>query len=153
MRSVRKVLPITSTVDVVFPTWVALLTIHLGRRSWGTTVTNLIFDSARLGAAAVLAGIIAVAGITMAPPASADSLTICPSGLSGVTTDDTSCAFADNVRFAWYYQPGTIVTAYSPVTHQSYTMQCTPTATTFWPEAKRCVGVNSYGVGLIVYID
>jgi hypothetical protein len=36
---------------------------------------------------------------------------------------------------------------------ESYTMQCTPTATTFWPVAKRCVGVNSYGVGLIVFID
>ena len=85
--------------------------------------------------------------------ASADIFTVCPSGISGVSTDDTSCAFADNVRWAWYSQPGTIVTAYSPVTHESYTMQCTPMTTTFWPEAKRCVGVNSYGVGLIVFID
>ena len=116
-------------------------------------MANVISGLARLGAAAVLAGITAAAGIATASPASADNFTICPSGMSGVTTADTSCAFADNVRFAWYYQPGTIVTAYSPVTQQSYTMQCTPTGTTFWPEAKRCVGVNSYGVGLIVYID
>ena len=88
-----------------------------------------------------------------AAPAHTDEFTVCPSGMSGVATDDTSCAFADNVRWAWYSQPGTIVTAYSPVTHQSYTMQCTPTATTFWPVANRCVGVNSYGVGLIVFID
>ena len=99
------------------------------------------------GAAAALA-----ASLLLASPASADVFTVCPSGMSGVATDDTSCAFADNVRWAWYSQPGTIVTAYSPVTHQSYTMQCTSTATNFWPVAKRCVGVNSYGVGLIVFI-
>ena len=92
-------------------------------------------------------------GFAVASPASADVFTVCPSGMSGVSTGDTSCAFADNVRWAWYSQPGSIVTAYSPVTHQSYTMQCTSTATNFWPVAKRCVGVNSYGVGLIVYID
>ena len=98
------------------------------------------------------AGAVAL-GIAVASPASADVFTVCPSGMSGVATDDTSCAFADNVRWAWYSQPGNIVTAYSPVTDQSYTMQCTPTATTFWPVAKRCVGVNSYGVGLIVFVD
>ena len=85
--------------------------------------------------------------------ASAKNFDVCPSGMSGVSTADTSCAFADNVRWAWYSQPGTIVTAYSPVTHQAYTMQCTPTTTTFWTVAKRCVGVNGYGVGLIVFID
>ncbi len=89
----------------------------------------------------------------LAPSASAEAFDICPSGMSGVSTADTSCAFADGVRWAWYSQPGTIVTAYSPVTGLYYTMQCTPTATTFWYEAKRCVGVNSYGVGLIVFID
>ena len=88
-----------------------------------------------------------------AAPAHADVFTVCPSGMSGVSTDDTSCAFADNVRYSWYAQPGTIVTAYSPVTHQTYTMQCTRTLTTFWPEAKRCVGVNSFGAGLIVYVE
>jgi hypothetical protein len=98
--------------------------------------------------AALISGALLGAGA-----ARADAFTVCPSGMSGVSTGDTSCGFADNVRWAWYSQPGTIVTAYSPVTHQSYTMQCTPTATTFWPVAKRCVGVNSYGVGLIVFID
>ncbi len=103
--------------------------------------------AAGLGAT-LIAGPMAAAGT-----ASAENFNICPSGVSGVSTADTSCAFADNVRWAWYSQPGTIVTAYSPITHQSYTMQCTPTATTFWPVAKRCVGVNSYGVGLIVFVD
>ena len=105
----------------------------------------------------LIGGIAAAAialGITLAAPGARPTVfTVCPSGMSGVATDDTSCAFADNVRWAWYSQPGTIVTAYSPVTHQSYTMQCTATATTFWSVAKRCVGVNSYGVGLIVFID
>ena len=103
--------------------------------------------------AAGLGAAVALGSLVGAGTASAENFTICPSGMSGVSTADTSCAFADNVRRAWYSQPGTIVTAYSPVTHQSYTMQCTPTATTFWPVAKRCVGVNSYGVGLIVFVD
>ena len=104
-------------------------------------------------AAAGLGAAVALGSLVGAGTANADNFTVCPSGMSGVATDDTSCAFADNVRWAWYSQPGTIVTAYSPVTHQSYTMQCTPTTTTFWYEAKRCVGLNSYGVGLIVFID
>jgi hypothetical protein len=103
-------------------------------------------------AGAVGAAAIATA-VSLAPSASAETFDICPSGRSGVSTADTSCAFADNVRWAWYSQPGTIVTAYSPVTGLNYTMQCTPTATTFWYEAKRCVGVNSFGVGLIVFVD
>ena len=111
------------------------------------------------GAAASLAGLLGSAAavlsasLLMASPASADIFAVCPSGVSGVSTDDTSCAFADNVRWAWYSQPGTIVTAYSPVTSLSYTMQCTAAATTYWPVAKRCVGVNSYGAGLIVFIE
>lgn len=103
--------------------------------------------------ASVLTAAVAVLGMAAAPSAGADNFTVCPSGMSGVATADTSCAFADNVRWAWYAQPGQFVTAYSPVTNQSYTMQCSQTATTFWPEAKRCVGVNSYGVGLVVFID
>ena len=109
------------------------------------TIGKLIAGA--LGAAAV------AAAVSLAPSASAETFEICPSGMSGVSTDDTSCAFADNVRWAWYSQPGNIVTAYSPVTHQAYEMQCTSTATTFWYEAKRCVGVNGYGVGLIVFVD
>jgi hypothetical protein len=100
-----------------------------------------------------LMGAAAVATVALAPTAGADVFNVCPSGMSGVATADTSCAFADNVRWAWYSQPGTIVTAYSPVTQQAYTMQCTSTGTTLWYEAKRCVGVNSHGVGLIVFVD
>ena len=93
------------------------------------------------------------AAVSLAPSASAEVFDLCPSLESGVSTADTSCAFADSVRWAWYSQPGTIVTAYSPVTGKFYTMQCTQTSTTYWYEAKRCVGVKAYGAGLIVYID
>jgi hypothetical protein len=95
----------------------------------------------------------AATGLIAAPVANAEEFELCPSGLTGVVTDDTSCAFADNVRFAWYAQPGTIVTAFSPVTGQTYTMQCTGTNTDIWAHAKRCVGVNDSGHGLIVIIS
>ena len=97
--------------------------------------------------------VVVTVGLIAAPRATAETFDICPSGMSGVATDDTSCAFADNVRFSWYAQPGTIVTAFSPVTGKTYTMQCTWTSTNTWPDAKRCVGVNANGAGLIVYIS
>jgi Protein of unknown function (DUF2510) len=78
---------------------------------------------------------------------------ICPSGLSGVASDETSCAFADSVRSSWYSQPGATVVAYSPVTHQSYLMTCTSWTTNVWPGAKRCSGTNAQGTVLIVYIN
>ena len=41
----------------------------------------------------------------------------------------TSCEFAQNVRYAWFHQPGRIIEAYSPVTGQYYTMYCDPNYT------------------------
>ena len=70
----------------------------------------------KLLAAAGLGAAVALGSLVGAGTASAEHFTICPSGVSGVSTADTSCPFADNVRRAWYGQPGTIVTAYSPVT-------------------------------------
>lgn len=89
------------------------------------------------------------------PPASdpGESFKICPSGVSGVASDDTSCAFADSVRSSWYSSPGSTVMAYSPVTHQSYAMHCVAAVTDVWPGAKRCVGTNAQGAVLIVYIE
>lgn len=86
-------------------------------------------------------------------PSTIENFRICPSGLTGVATDDTSCAFADSVRVAWYSQPGTTVVAYSPVTHQSYLMTCFLNATNVWPGSKRCSGMNAQGTLLIVYIN
>ncbi|WP_255604778.1 hypothetical protein [Mycolicibacterium xanthum] len=90
------------------------------------------------------------------PPAAnpgLENFKLCPSGLSGVASADTSCAFADSVRSAWYSSPSSTVVAYSPVTHQSYLMHCTSAVTDIWPEAKRCVGTNAQGTLLVVYID
>ena len=104
-----------------------------------------------LGALAAV-GIGALAVGIGAPAANADEFIVCPSGMTGVATDDTSCAFADNVRSAWVAQPAAVVSAYSPVTQQSYTMQCASTVTSLWTSAQRCTGANYYGVALIVFI-
>ncbi|MDQ1306029.1 MAG: hypothetical protein QG671_1861 [Actinomycetota bacterium] len=101
---------------------------------------------------AALLGATLAAGLFLAPLSSADEFSLCPSGLTGVATEDTSCAFADNVRAAWMAKPGAAVAAFSPVTQQSVTMQCAPAVTDSWPSAQRCVGANSSGVGLIVFI-
>ena len=66
-------------------------------------------------------------GLVAAPVAQAyvdEAFLVCPSGRSGVATSVTSCAFAENVRYSYLTQPGSVVTAYSPVTEQYYTMQC-----------------------------
>ena len=103
-------------------------------------------------AASLLAGAAAASGIAMASPASADNFAVCASGKSGLATADTSCAFGEIVHRARYSEPGTIVTTYSPVTNQPYTMQCTTTPTNFWPTAQHCVGVNNHGAGLSVSV-
>lgn len=102
----------------------------------------------------LIAGVAAAAiGLATAPVAEADVFDVCPSGLTGVATPDTSCAFADNVRRAWYGQPGTTVIAYSPVTDKFYTMQChLATTTMWWGNPKRCWGVNAYGAVLVVFV-
>ncbi|MGU3497729.1 DUF2510 domain-containing protein [Mycobacterium sp. C31M] len=86
-------------------------------------------------------------------PGELESFRLCPSGLSGVASAETSCAFADNVRRSWYGQPGLIVTAYSPVTGRLYTMRCAPADTDAWPTSQRCTGTNPQGDPLIVYIS
>lgn len=86
-------------------------------------------------------------------PGVVEDFRLCPSGLAGVASAETSCAFADNVRRAWYGQPGAIVTAYSPVTGRLYTMRCAGADTDAWPTSKRCTGTNPQGDPLIVYIS
>ena len=100
------------------------------------------------------AAVTVAAALTLAAPAQADDyFTVCPSGYTGVATEDTSCAFADSVRNAWYAQPGSTVIAYSPKTDLFYTMQCGPAwTTTVWSNPKKCFGVNSFGAVLVVYI-
>ncbi|WP_141772515.1 hypothetical protein [Mycolicibacterium neoaurum] len=86
-------------------------------------------------------------------PGVVEDFRLCPSGLTGVASAETSCAFADNVRQAWYSQPGSIITAYSPVTGRLYTMRCAGADTSAWTAAQRCTGTNPQGDPLVVYIN
>lgn len=111
----------------------------------------------RLRRVLIVAVVVLVAGLAAlwaSSRANAEYFTECPSGLSGVATADTSCGFADNVRAAFYWQPGWTVIATSPVTGKFYTMQCSTTATDVWhwSNPKRCFGVNDAGAVLVVYI-
>ncbi|AKF14470.1 hypothetical protein SEA_FLAGSTAFF_33 [Mycobacterium phage FlagStaff] len=102
---------------------------------------------------AVAVLVMALAALWASQRAGAETFTVCPSGLSGVATADTSCAFADNVRAAFYWEPGWTVIATSPVTGKFYTMQCVRTLTdNLWLDPKRCYGVNDSGAVLVVYI-
>jgi hypothetical protein len=72
---------------------------------------------------------------TVAPAASGG--TSCGGGL--IAGPNTSCPFAENVRAAWDQAPGNVatVTAYSPVTSQTYTMSCAPAG-----DGITCSGAN-----------
>jgi hypothetical protein len=61
-----------------------------------------------------------------APAPAAASATDCGGGLHA--GPNTTCAFAQNVRSAWGEAPGSTNTlrVYSPVTGQTYTMNCSP---------------------------
>lgn len=81
-----------------------------------------------------------------APPIQGTFL-VCPDGHSGVATGVTSCQFAMNVRDSYLSQGGPEVIAYSPVTGQSYDMQCAAGYTAHLSTGKtvdavRCVGGN-----------
>ena len=69
-----------------------------------------------------------------AVPAQAESFIGCGYG-AGIATSVTSCEFAQNVRYAWFHQPGRIIEAYSPVTGQYYTMYCDPNTPRAWTPA------------------
>jgi hypothetical protein len=92
---------------------------------------------------------IAAAALALTPPAHADGLFMsCPSGRDGVIAGTpTTCAFADDVRSAWFGQPGNPVIAYSPVTDQTYRMFCIGNQTVTFTDghiadAVQCVGGN-----------
>lgn len=102
---------------------------------------------------AVVGAVLTLGALWFAGHANAETFEVCPSGLTGVATSDTSCAFADNVRRAFYLQPSWTVFAYSPVTQKFYTMQCSRAFTdTSWSDPKRCFGINDAGVALVVYV-
>lgn len=104
-------------------------------------------------ATAVLVLVLALGALWASQRAHAETFDNCPSGLTGVSTPDTSCAFADSVRAAFYHQIGWTVFAYSPVTGKFYTMQCGHAVTdNGWWAPKRCYGINETGAALVVYI-
>lgn len=75
---------------------------------------------------------------------------MCPSGRDGVASAVTSCPFADMVRLAYLTQPGDVVTAYSPITEQSYVMTCHPITAHFTNgmtvDGNECEGGNDADV-------
>lgn len=85
--------------------------------------------------------------------ARADELVIvCPDGHTGVAQGQTSCAFAQNVRMAYWASGANpaVVQAYSPVTGEIYTMQCSggfmirlSTSPNMLTSSARCVGGNN----------
>ncbi|MCV7229096.1 hypothetical protein [Mycolicibacterium komossense] len=94
-----------------------------------------------------MASVVVAIGLTSAAPAKAEVFITCPSGRDGVATVVTSCAFADNVRYAWLNQDGQVITAYSPVTSMFYTMYCDAGYTAHMDsgivvDATRCEGGN-----------
>jgi hypothetical protein len=99
---------------------------------------------ALLTAAAIVAGALA-----FSPAAHADEVvTVCSDGHSGVAQGQTSCAFAQNVRAAYFSSGGPVVAAYSPATGEVYTMQCAGgflirLSDGTLKTAARCVGGNN----------
>jgi hypothetical protein len=67
---------------------------------------------------------VTVAAPPVAAPPVNGAFLVCPDGHSGVATGVTSCQFAMNVRTSYLSQGGPEVIAYSPVTGQSYDMEC-----------------------------
>lgn len=103
---------------------------------------------------AVVVLVLALGALWASHEANAETFDICPSGVTGVASADTSCAFAEAVRTSFYWNPSWTIFAKSPVTGKFYTMQCSRTDTTGtgWSDSKRCYGINDAGVALIVFI-
>ena len=90
-----------------------------------------------------------------APPPNATALCpsretflICPDGHTGVATSVTSCEFALNVHESYLSQGGPTVIAYSPVTGDTYEMECHAGFTSrlsngMTVDSVRCVGGNN----------
>lgn len=83
----------------------------------------------------------------VAAPPTQGTFLVCPDGHSGVATGVTSCQFAMNVRGSYLSNGGPEVIAYSPITGQSYDMECVAGYTAHLStgrtvDAVRCVGGN-----------
>lgn len=86
-------------------------------------------------------------GVVLVPvPAHADAgFVACPSGHDGVASAHTTCAFADNVRAAYFTQSGNRVLAYSPATDSAYLMDCAPGYTAKFTNGLAVTAVKCFG--------
>jgi hypothetical protein len=104
-------------------------------------------------AVAVVVLVMALGALWASSRAHAEVIDLCPSGVSGVASPATTCGFADNVRSAFYGQPGWTVLAYSPATRGVYVMTCGHAVTgNGWWDPKRCIGTGAGSSALVVYI-
>lgn len=86
--------------------------------------------------------------VTVTAPPPNFTFLVCPDGRTGVATNVTSCEFALNVHKSYLSQGGTTVVAYSPVTGDSYVMECHGGITShlnngLTVDSVRCVGGNN----------
>ncbi len=73
----------------------------------------------------LIVGLLVAGGTAFPPPANADEpFMICPDGHTGVAEGHTSCPFAHDMRAAYENQSGPLYDVYSPVTDETYQMQC-----------------------------
>lgn len=94
----------------------------------------------------LMAGAGMATALGLAAPAQADVFVMCPSGREGVVGGHTSCAFAENVRAAFYASGmNNIVTAYSPVTGERYTMACTGRYPAYFNTGETLISTRCYG--------
>ncbi|MGD1253960.1 hypothetical protein ACKUT9_06905 [Mycobacterium seoulense] len=80
------------------------------------------------------------------PPGGTDVFTICPDGHEGVVGGHTTCAFAANVRQAFYAtgMAGTF-TAFSPVTGEGYEMTCAGRYPAYFTDGSTMISTRCYG--------
>jgi hypothetical protein len=89
------------------------------------------YPTANTGYRRIVAGLftvafaLALAPLALAPAAHADVFDMCPGGREGVVGGHTTCAFADNVRSAFYASGmSQDFIAYSPVTGDRFDVSC-----------------------------
>lgn len=96
-----------------------------------------------------VAGLAAGAALTgiLAPQAHADgTFVMCPDGREGVIGDNTTCAFAENVRKTFYLQEmPRDFTTWSPVTGQAYQMDCGGIIPAHFADGETLKAIRCYG--------
>lgn len=80
------------------------------------------------------------------PPGGTDVFTICPDGHEGVVGGHTTCAFAENVRRAFYNSGmANTFTAYSPITGDAYEMTCAGRYPAYFTDGSTTISTRCYG--------